>query len=102
MEPGRAGAPELDAIWYDAVPRPEVRPWHRSASKPLLGLRDTTIEFVSGAERLALIGRPRADLTGARTLSKIAIGFVGGHVLDAAVDAHLPVETRPIDAQRRR
>ena len=64
-------------------------------------LRVARLEDVARVEILALVGRPRADLTVARAAGEVGIRFRRIDDLDRPLDPNLFLQRRPVLAERR-
>src|SRR5205809_1131676 len=100
VQPVGAALPELDALRHHAVAAPMRRP------KGALAMAFTGF-FHGGLQRgavrhaLALRRGPGGEPGAQRPGRKVRVRFLGAQLLDAALDADLPLQVRPEEHQAR-
>src|SRR5690606_20152474 len=95
VEPTRATLPELEPVRDDAEAAPERGARRVGAGEAGLHLGEPGVEGGAVGERAALGGGPGAEAAARRAAGEVGVGLGVGHALDAAFDAHLPLDLGP-------
>src|SRR6266513_707046 len=100
VQPVGAALPELDALRRHAVAAPVRRPG-RALAMALTGFFHGDLQRGAVWHALALRRGPGREPGAQRPGRKVCVRFLGAHLLDAALDADLPLQVRPEEHQAR-
>src|SRR5437588_9548581 len=93
VQPVGAALPELDALRRHAVAAPVRRPG-RALAMALTGFLHGGLERGAVGHALALRRGPGREPGAQRPGREVRVRFLGAHLLDAALDADLPLQVR--------
>src|SRR6185437_15155213 len=99
VQPVRTLVPELDRARHHAEARPVGRPRHVAAGESRLDVVHTLLEHRVARKRFALTRSPRSDAAHARAGCKVCIRLGVADLFDRTLDAHLPLQHLPMEAQ---
>src|SRR5438445_6757291 len=100
VQPVGAALPELDALRNHAVAAPVRRPGRALAMAPA-GLFHGGLQRGAARHALALRRGPGGEPGAERPGGEVGVRFPGAQLLDAALDADLPLQVRPEEHQAR-
>src|SRR5687768_7490681 len=100
VQPALATLPELELLGQHAVPAPPGGPRHRVAVE-LPRDAESRLERRPALDHLALMGRIHAPAALERARREVRVRLGLAHLLHGAADAHLPLDRRPEEQQRR-
>src|ERR1051325_987738 len=96
-----APLPEFEKRGNGAIAAPVRRAGNGTVGVRRGELLEALVEIAAAGQDLALLRGPRAELRAARPRGPVVVGLLLGDAADRPLDAHLALQRRPPEHQRR-